>query len=144
MINFTKEHYSKMCELAVKMLLANGTITTNMGQTLNIVELIHTTSINTLNKIKTNLAKTIQNLEEKDEWVEVDTAQLEGLKEKKELVNLIIGFKRYSMEVKENARKKHELSEKLAELKESTKTPEDRIKEMEAELAALDVIEDFK
>ena len=144
MINFTKEHYSKLCELAIKMLLSNGTVTTNMGQVLNIVELIHTTSITTLNKIKNNLAKSIQNLEEKDEWVEVNTTQLEGLKEKKELVNLIIGFRRYSDEVKENARKKRELMEKRSELIESIKTPDDRIKEIDAEIAALDVIEEFK
>ena len=143
-INFTKEHYSKMCELAIKMLLSNETVTTNMGQTLNIVELIHTPSINSLNKIKNNLGKSIQNLEERDEWVEVNTAQLDGLKEKKELINLIIGFRRYSDEIKENLRKKRELMEKRNELIESIKTPDDRIKEIDAEIAAIDIVEDFK
>ena len=142
-INFTKEHYSKMCELALKMLMTNSTISTKMGAPLNIVELIHTTSINTLNNIKAGLSTKIQNLENKDEWVEVNTTELDSLKEMKELVNLIVGFKRYHLELSENRRKKQELTDKLAELKESTKTPEDRIKEMEAELAAMDSTEEF-
>jgi hypothetical protein len=142
-INFTKEHYNKMCELALKMLMTNSTISTKMGAPLNIVELIHTTSINTLNNIKAGLSTKIQNLENKDEWVEVNTTELDSLKEMKELVNLIVGFKRYHLELAESRRKKAELTEKLAELKESTKTPEDRIKEMEAELAAMDSTEEF-
>ncbi len=132
-----------MCELALKMLMTNSTISTKMGAPLNIVELIHTTSINTLNNIKAGLSTKIQNLENKDEWVEVNTTELDSLKEMKELVNLIVGFKRYHLELAENRRKKQELTDKLAELKESTKTPEDRIKEMEAELAAMDSTEEF-
>ena len=60
------------------------------------------------------------------------------MKDAKELVNLIIGWKRYNLELDENARKKEELIEKLAELKESQKTPEDRIKELEAQLKELE------
>ena len=60
------------------------------------------------------------------------------IKDTKELVNLIIGWKRYNLELDENARKKEELSKKLTELKESTKTPEDRIKELEAQLKELE------
>ena len=113
-----------------------------MGQILNIFELVHTVSINQLNEIKTSLTTKINKLESKDEWVEVDTTELDALKESKELVNLIIGWKRFQLEKAENERKRKELSAKLTELKESQKTPEDRIKEMEAELAALDA-EDF-
>jgi hypothetical protein len=137
-INFTKEHEAKLDALAVKMLKENGVVRTSMGQALSIVELMHTTSINTLNTIKANLAKQIQKKEEGDEWIETDTSALDKMKETKDLVNLIIGWKRYNMEVAENKAKKAELTKKLTELKESTKTPEDRIKEMEAELAALD------
>jgi hypothetical protein len=137
-INFTKEHEAKLDALAVKMLKENGTIRTVMGQSLNIVELMHTTSINQLNNIRTALLKTIQKKEEGDEWVETDTSALDEMKNAKELVNLIIGWKRKNLEVSENKAKKAELTKKLAELKESTKTPEDRIKEMEAQLAELD------
>ena len=137
-INFTKEHEAKLDALAIKMLKENGIVRTSMGQALNIVELMHTTSINQLNNIRTALLKAIQKKEEGDEWVATDTSVLDEMKDTKELVNLIIGWKRKNMEIAEAKAKKAELTKKLAELKESTKTPEDRIKEMEAELAALD------
>lgn len=137
-INFGKEHEEKLNALAVKFLKENKVVRTAMGQILNIVELMHTTSINQLNNIRTALLKQIQKKEEGDEWVETDTSALEEMKDTKELVNLIIGWKRKNIEIEENKAKKAELTKKLSELKESTKTPEDRIKEMEAELAALD------
>ena len=137
-INFTKEHESKLDSLAMKMLKENGMVRTAMGQVLNIVELMHTTSINQLNNIRTSLLKAIQKKEEGDEWIETDTSALDKMKETKDLVNLIIGWKRYNMEIAENKAKKAALTAKLAELKESTKTPEDRIKEMEEQLAELD------
>lgn len=141
-INFTREHMAKLVDLAAQALFKGTTFKTKMGQVLNIFELVHTISINQLNEIKTNFTNKINNLESKDEWVEVDTTELDALKESKELVNLIIGWKRFQLEKAENERKRIELSAKLTELKESQKTPEDRIKEMEAELAALDA-EDF-
>ena len=137
-INFTKEHFSKLQLLAVEALFKGDIFRTKMGQILNIYELIHTVSINQLNEIKNLLASKIQKLESKDEWVEVDTSELNDLKVQKELVNLIIGYKRFNLERNEIDAKRRELSSKLAELKESQKTPEDRIKEIEAELASLD------
>jgi len=144
-INFTKEHYAKMKELAFAMLVANEAITTRMGQPLNIVELMHTQTINTLNGIRLAITKQIEDIEKQDEWVATDYQQekLEALKRKKELVNLIIGWKRHNMEVAEAKAKKAELTAQLKELKESQKTPEDRIKELEAQLTAIDAAEDF-
>ena len=46
-INFTKEHYAKLKELAFDMLVSNDTIPTKLGQSLTILELMHTTTINT-------------------------------------------------------------------------------------------------
>ncbi len=139
-INFTKEHFSKMCNLAMDMLLDNGVINTKMGQFLNIVELIHTTSINTLKNIRFSLEKQIEKLESQDEWIADNTSQygLEKAKEQKELVNLIIGYKRYQLEAQQISAKKAELVAKIAQMKEETKTPEDRLKEAEEELAALE------
>ena len=47
------------------------------------------------------------------------------------------------MEVEENAQKKAELIAKLKALKESQKSPEDKIKELEAELSAMSETETF-
>lgn len=135
-INFTKEHFSKMKELAIKMLLANGSINTKMGQVLNIQELLHCTTINTLNDIRLSLQKKIEAQENKDEWVESIASQqyTVKLKEHKELINLIIGYKRYNMELEESKLKKATIEAELNALKESQKTPEDKIKELEEQL----------
>lgn len=142
-INFTKEHFSKLVNLVAQAAMNNVVINTKMGQALNIVELLHTTSITTLNNIKASLTQKIRNIEDRDEWIEADSEALDGIKAQKELVNLIVGWKRWKMEMDENRHKKEELTKKLTELKESTKSPEDKIKEMEAELAAMDTIEEF-
>ena len=143
-INFTKQHYQDLVNLVAQAAMNHVVINTKMGQPLDIVALLHTTSINTLNDIKASLVKKIRGIEDRDEWIDADTVVLDTLKGQKELVNLIVGWKRWKMEIEENRKKKENLTKKLAELKESTKTPEDRIKEMEAELAAMDTDEDFK
>ena len=137
-INFTKEHMLRLYDLANEALFDKTVVTTKLGQPLNIYELLHTTSINQLNDIKASLSKRIEKMEEQDEWVAPDNDKLTWYKNTKELVNLIIGWKRYNLELDENKRKKEELSKKLTELKESTKTPEDRIKELEAQLKELE------
>ena len=137
-INFTKDHMLRLYDLANEALFDKTTVTTKLGQPLNIYELLHTTSINQLSEIKSNLTKKIEKIEEQDEWIAPDGNKLQAMKDIKELVNLIIGWKRYNLELAENARKKEELTEKLAELKESQKTPEDRIKELEAQLKELE------
>ena len=138
-INFTKEHFDKLKAYAVEMLFSQETVTTKLGQTLNIVELLHTTTINTLNSIRLQLSKEIETIENQDEWVSGETSQrkLENLKAKKELVNLIIGYKRFVQEQTEIARERAYLEDELSRLKESQKTPEDKIKEIESKLETL-------
>lgn len=139
-INFTQDHFAQMQHLLLGMLMSNTTVTTKLGGELNVVELLHTTTINTLNSIRLSLSKHIENLESKDEWIADNTSQeaLDKAKAQKELVNLIIGYKRYMLEREETKRKRAAIEAKLAELKESQKTPEDKIKELETELAGLD------
>lgn len=138
-INFTQEHFEKLKAYAVEMLFTQETVTTKLGQTLNIVELLHTTTINTLNGIRLQLAKEIETIENQDEWVsgEVSQRKLEILKAKKELVNLIIGYKRFIQEQAEIARERAYLEDELVKLKDSQKTPEDKIKEIESKLETL-------
>lgn len=144
-INFTKEHFDKMCSLLLTMLLSNNTVNSKLGTPINVVELLHTTTINSLNDIRLALSNKIKRLENQDEWVTSGSTakQLDTVREQEELVNLVIGYKRYRMEVEENAQKKAELTAKLKELKDSQKSPEDKIKELEAELSAIDETETF-
>lgn len=139
-INFTQAHFDRMSKLLLNMLLYNNTIENKLGMPLNAVELLHTTTVNTLNSIRLSLAKKIEKLESQDEWVSTDEVQdeLDYLKISKELVNLIIGYKRHLAEEAEIAKKKQELKDRISQMKEEAKTPEDRLKEAEAELAALD------
>lgn len=141
-INFTQEHFEKLKAYAVEMLFTQETVTTKLGQTLNIVELLHTTTINTLNSIRLQLGKEIETIENQDEWVSGNTSQrkLENLKVKKELVNLIIGYKRFVQEQTEIARERASIENELVRLKESQKTPEDKIKELESKLNDLNTV----
>jgi seryl-tRNA synthetase len=138
-VNFTSEHYAKMKELAFNMLISNQYVTTKLGVTISVVDLMHTQTINTLNSIRIALSKQIEDLEKQDEWVASNSTQerLSSLKDKKELVNLIIGWKRYNLEVEEIKKKREEITKQLNDLKESQKTPEDKIKELEEKLSNL-------
>lgn len=144
-INFTKEHKAKMEALLLAMLMANRTISTKMGQPLDAGDLLHTTTINTLNDIRINLDSQIAKREKTDEWVETDYNQrvLEQLRADRELVNLVIGYKRKKQELADNKAKKEALTSQLAQLEESQKTPEDKIKELKAQLAEIDGDESF-
>ncbi len=138
-VNFTETNMARLKELAVEMLLNNGIISTKIGQVLNVSDLLHTTTINTLNSIKNSIKKRIETLEGADEWtVEVDTQrEIGNLKKDAELVNLIIGYKRYTQEVAENHAKKRELEKQLRNLEESTKTPAERIEDLKKQIEAL-------
>ena len=144
-VNFKKEHFDKMKSLALTFLLDNKVVYNKFNQPINIVELLHCTTINSLNAIRLSLTKQIEALESQDEWASFSVSQvkLDSIKEAKELVNLIIGYKRHLVEVEEIAEKRESLSRELESLKESQKTPEDKIKELEAELSSLDSIEEF-
>lgn len=139
-INFTKEHFEKMKELAVDMLLKNESVSTKMGQILSVSDLMHTTTINALNSVKAQISERITKAEEKDEWsaTEKDSEYLKMLKNQKELIHLIIGWKKYNMEQASIQSKKEALKERLEELKESQKTPSERIKDIENELNSLE------
>ena len=139
-INFNKDHYNLMCEMLLEMLLNNEVIQHKMI-TLDVTALLHTTTINTLNSIRLDLKKAIDNLENQDEWstTELNQKKLASLKDKKELVNLIIGYKRWQEEQESIKLTRKLLQEELDDLKESQKTPEDKIKELEDKLANLKV-----
>lgn len=137
-INFTPTHFERMKELAVEMLLDNEVIVGKLGQQFNIVDLIHTTTINTLNSMRVSMTKAIENLENADEWVDsANQEKIEKLTKQKELVNLIIGYKRYLLEQSKTNELRKQLKKTLEDLREYQKTPEDKIKEIEAQLAEL-------
>lgn len=144
-INFTKEHFERLKELLSIMLLKNETVNNLLGMPLNVIDLLHDTSINTLNGIRLSLSKAVEKAESIDEWVSpiISQEKVNRLRRLKETVNLIIGYQRYQMELSDNLNKKKELTEKLNKMKEEAKTPEERIKEIEAEIDSLEVSKDM-
>ena len=90
--------------------------------------------------MKQNLDKKISAKESADEWSMTDEEQkkLDELKSKSELINLVIGWKKYIAYQDEMAAKKAELDKMINDLEESQKTPEEKINELKAQRAALD------
>lgn len=137
-INFTNEHMERMKKLLIDMLINNDTVLSGFGTYLDVCALLHTVTINSLNKLRIQLGVQIEALNNVDEWSNVDNqAKIKELSDKKELINLIIGYKRFKEEIEATNLKKKELEDKLNSLKESQKTPEDKIKEIEAQIAEL-------
>lgn len=138
-VNFTKENKSRLEELALKFLFDKLTVTCQFGTAVTVYDLLHNTSIGSLVSINTSLKKAIASMEDVDEWVSTDADKwkLARTKESQELVNLLIGYKRYLAEQEEISEKKAELAARIDALKESQKTPAERIAELEKQLADL-------
>lgn len=139
-INFTKEHNARLGELAAEALFKGTKFKGNLGTESTIHDLIHNTQINTLTRYHANIKKEVAEIEAMDEWSLSDYQQTKAknLKKNQELIFLLIGYKRYQEEIAANKAKLAELKSTYAQLKEDTKTPEDRMKEIEAQMAALE------
>ena len=142
-INFTKDHFEKLKELLSIMLLNNETVNNRLGIPVNVVELVHTTSLNSLNDMRNALKKTVEKAESADEWVSsfISQEKVNKLRRQIETIYLIIGYKRYQMELADLNNKREELTEKLNKMKEEAKTPEEKIKEIQNELDNLEIPE---
>lgn len=142
-INFTKDHFEKLKELLSIMLLNNETVNNRLGMPVNVVELVHTTSLNSLNDMRNALKKTVEKAESVDEWVSsfISQEKVNKLRRQIETIYLIIGYKRYQMELADLNNKREELTEKLNKMKEEAKTPEERIIEVQNELDNLEIPE---
>lgn len=139
-INFTKEHQVKLFNMVNLAVFNNKSFNTPMGGSATIQELLHQTTVNTLIQMKQALDKKIAAKESVDEWSMTDEEQrtIANLKADSELINLVIGWKKYTNYQNEIAKKKLELNKMIDQLKESQKTPEDKIKELESELKSLE------
>ena len=140
-IHFTEEHFKRLYNLAADALFNGTTFVTKLGQQLNVYELLHTTSINQLTEIMNSLSKKIEKMKAGDEWLDPDNEKIYEFETQKELVNLTIGLKRFHLEKELNRKEREKLEAQLAELKESQKTPEDRIRELEEKLKEYDSVE---
>ena len=138
-INFTTENKSRLEELATKFLFGNLPIQGPIGTSMRVEDLLHNTSVNSLVTMISHLKKQIASMSDLDEWscTDADTWKLERLKETQELVSLVIGYKKWLAEQEEISEKKAALAAQIDSLKESQKTPAERIAELESQLANL-------
>ena len=138
-VNFTTENKSRLEELATKFLFGNLPIQGPIGTSMRVEDLLHNTSVNSLVTMNSHLKKQIASMSDLDEWscTDADTWKLERLKETQELVSLVIGYKKWLAEQEEISEKKAALAAQIDSLKESQKTPAERIAELESQLADL-------
>jgi hypothetical protein len=102
-------------------------------------ELIHCTTLNTLKQMYANIKNKLVKLEAEDEFDFNGTSAVKigELRDKKDFLYLLIKYKMYKELEAETAKEKARLQKEIAELKESTKSPEQRIAEMEVKLNSL-------
>lgn len=139
-INFTKEHLAQLEKAMIKQLFDGSAIKGPMGTTLNAHQLLHETSVKSLQQLYVTTTKDIENQSKLDRWSMSDYQQskLEELKSQAELLDLIIGFKKSEALKEANKIKLKEKRELLNTLRDQSKTPADRIKELESEIAELE------
>lgn len=137
-INFTKEHLSKLKEHIATLVLDGTIINGPMGQSYDVFALVNAMSIKSLQTLFNHLGTRKANLSVSDEWVENPNAEeIAKIEFVMETVSLIIGFKRKEQENKDNARELARLEKQIAELEESQKTPQQLLAELKAKAATL-------
>lgn len=138
-INFTAEHQNKLNNLIIKMLFGNLVLKGLMGTELNVHQLVNQTSINSLITMNSNLKKQITSIEDLDEWSQTPYQQkkLKDTKEMQELINLLIGYKKYQEQKNSDAQQVRNLKAKVAELEAQTITPAEQLAKLKKEIAEL-------
>lgn len=125
---FTKIHFDNLSQLIIEALFKDKTFYNNLNMPITVYDLVNNTTINSLTSMYSKALRKLNEVEQQNEWKETDTTELIKTTQ---LLNLLIGYKTYSNEVKERKEKKKLLEEKLNTLKEASKSPEEKIKEIE-------------
>ena len=139
-INFTKEHLTQLQNSLMQLMFKNQTIKGMMATTINAHQLLNETSIKTLQQLYIATSKDIENQSKLDRWSMTNYQQtkLDDLKSTAELLDLLIGYKKSEALREANFIKLKEKKELLQTLKDQSKTPEVKIKELEAEISELE------
>lgn len=125
---FTKTHFDNLSQLIIEALFKDKTFYNNLNMPITVYDLVNNTTINSLTSMYSKALRKLNEVEQQNEWKETDTTELIKTTQ---LLNLLIGYKTYSNEIKERKEKKKLLEEKLNNLKEASKSPEEKIKEIE-------------
>lgn len=136
-INFTEEHLQKLRSLIADYVLEDKKITGKFGDTYGVSELM-VQSISSLNELYSLAKKRYESYSTPNsEWIAPNDDVCTIHRNDMEFISLIIGYKLKQVELKEIEDKKSELQSKIDTLKESMKSPSERLEELEAELNAI-------
>lgn len=136
MVNFTEQHKQELQQLVFQAATENWQVATKLGMNLNVLDILHACSIQTLRNIRKDLTSKLNNFED-DEWSEKslqDDDKIAYYNMSIKLINLVIGYRLYKHEQRELEAKRASLEVQIENLKESQKTPEDKIAELEEQL----------
>jgi len=138
-VNFTKENLIKLQELALKLLFEGILIQGILGTALNIYQLLHETTSNTLQTLYMNLKREIDRLENADRWSLTDYQQrkIVARKEQFELIDLLIGYKKWQEQEATAKQQIANLTSELKAIEADNITPEEKIKQIKAKIAEL-------
>jgi hypothetical protein len=144
-INFTKEHQDKLSQLAGEALI-KGTVFKggSVGNSeITIYDLFHNCTVQTLSRYQANLKKEVREIDDLDEFLLTahQRQKKAKLEKQRELITLIIGYKRFQEQQATDRKEYLALKSQYDQLKENSKTPEDRLKELEAKMAGFGNIE---
>ena len=139
-INFTKEDQAKLNELAGNALFKGTTFKASFGTEENVYDLVHNCTINTLEAYLENTNKQIEKIKGKSRWTlnEYQQQKARDLEKTAELLDLLIGYKYYQEQNKTVKAKLSAAKATLAALEENAKTPEQRLKEAQDAVMALE------
>lgn len=121
-INFTVEHDKELKELFVKLSFAEEALEGKFGaNNYTPSTLLYTASITTLQTLHKEIKKSVESLEDLDEWsaTPYQVQKANRLKNWARFINLLIGYKKYQAQLaSEDAKNRSEKARKLAVLKQ--------------------------
>ena len=138
-IKFTFEHKARLYSLATRFLFDNISFQGSMGTYYDIYQLIHETTIKTLEDMLSKIKSAKAKLESGSHWRKTtdEQSKLQELSDKEELVDLLIGYKLYKEQEASLEDQRNKLRAEIEALKEDSLTPAERIKAKELALQAL-------
>lgn len=138
-ITFTKEHQAKLEALAIRFLFDNTTFQGSMNTNYTVNQLIHDTTIRTLEDMLSKIKVAKTNLEGGSKWRRAisEQSKLQNLSNKEEFIDLLIGYKLFIEQEEDLMAQRAKLRAEIEALKEDSMTPAERIKAKEDALAAL-------
>ena len=139
-INFTEKNSERLANLAVGLLFSGEIFKGLLGTEHTVYDLVHNTSINSFKKLEEKLRKELADAGTEDIW-DIDPNKKDALiklEAQVEFVTVLRGYKIYQSQQHSIEMKKALLEREIQKVEEISKTPEQKIAELKAQLAMLE------